>query len=209
MMMMTTMMMSYVGLLSNNNNNNNNNNVVVASTSANDDEWRIASAMFVAQVVVGLCILSREGLVRMVKSIRRFGTGRGPPSEDEKNVAELKSLVKGDKCDERIQKRLSRRRTFPTPSPSDESSKRSAEGDEENGRSEKKKMGFYELTQLANTEARDRVLSRDIPHTPRIENAVVVAFRRSLLQSVFVGHVRRERNFILSNVNPSLKIPPR
>jgi hypothetical protein len=143
-----------------------------------------------------------------VKSIRRFCTGRGR-SEDEKNAAELKSLVKGDKCDERIQKRLSRRRTFPTPSPSDESSKRSAEGDEENGRSEKKKMGFYELTQLANTEARDRVLSRDIPHTPRIENAVVVAFRRSLLQSVFVGHVRRERNFILSNANPSLKIPPR
>ena len=207
MMTTTTMMMSYVGLLSNRSNNTNNTNNT-ASTSANDDEWRIARAMFVAQVVVGLCILSREGLVRLVKSIRRFCTGRGR-SEDEKDAAELKSLVKGDKCDERIQKRLSRRRTFPTPSPSDKSSKRSAEGDEENGRSEKKKMGFYELTQLANTEARDRVLSRDIPHTPRIENAVVVAFRRSLLQSVFVGHVRRERNFILSNANPSLKIPPR
>ena len=209
--MTTTMMMSYVGLLSNrsNTNNTNNNNNNTASTSANDDEWRIARVMFVAQVVVGLCILSREGLVRLVKSIRRFCTGRGRPSEDEKDAAELKSLVKGDKCDERIQKRLSRRRTFPTPSPSDKSSKRSAEGDEENGRSEKKKMGFYELTQLANTEARDRVLSRDIPHTPRIENAVVVAFRRSLLQSVFVGHVRREKNFILSNANPSLKIPPR
>ena len=64
-------------------------------------------------------------------------------------------------------------------------------------------------TGLFSMRCDDRVLSRDIPHTPRIENAVVVAFRRSLLQSVFVGHVRRERNFILSNANPSLKIPPR
>ncbi len=138
MMMMMTMMMSYMGLLSRNNNNN---NTVVASTSANDDEWRIARAMFVAQVVVGLCILSREGLVRLVKSIRRFCTGRGR-SEDEKNAAELKSLVKGDKCDERIQKRLSRRRTFPAPSPSDESSKRSAEGDEEKDVRKRKKWVF-------------------------------------------------------------------
>jgi len=177
-----------------------------ASTSANDDDWSIASAMFIVQVSIGLCILSREGLVQLVKSIRRFCTGHRRSQEDD--VAELNNLMR-DKCNKGIRKRLSRRRTFTTPSPSDESSKRSAEGDEEKGGSERGGMDFYALTQLVSTEARDRLVSRDIPHTPRIENAVVVAFRRSLLQSVFVGHVRRESNFILSNVNPSLKIPPR
>ena len=74
--------------------------------------------------------------------------------------------------------------------------------------SNKKVSDLFEFTQRATKEASEHAVSKDLPHTRRMENAVVVAFRESLLQSVFVSHVRRESNFLKSNLDPELKWQP-
>ena len=174
------------------------------SDSAKDD-WSIAYGLFILQVSIGLCILFRGVIVFVLKSIVRLDRSlRTGHFEEDDGVAELKCYMNS------MRKRVSRRRTLTTTSSSNGSSKRPAEGDEEKGRTlGRERMDFYKLTQLVCTKGKDHVISLDIPHTPRIEKAAVTSFRNSLLQSVFVGHLRREKNFILSNVHPELKLPPR
>ena len=50
---------------------------------------------------------------------------------------------------------------------------------------------------------------RDIEHTTKAEKAVVSAFQETLKKSVFMSHIRYERNFVRSNSDEKLIVPPK